>query len=116
MPKHVNGTTRTVKVLRTSTATQRALEAVELMRAAGYSFRKARRATGCSVGYLRTALNLTAAQFDLVRRGIIPLAHFHTSAAPISNRVVDRFIQWAGADCVMAALDRLTTPSLIAAE
>jgi hypothetical protein len=115
MQNHLNGNPQIVKqFVRTATPTQRALETAELC-AVGYSFRRARRMTGASYGYASTAVKLSVEQRELVRRGSLSLAQFH-AAPPVSDKTIDRFIAKAGADRVMAALDRFTTPPLIAAE
>jgi hypothetical protein len=105
---------RIKQILKGTTAARRAIDAVRLV-AAGYSPRQAARAAGASFGYLNTALKLTPEQLMLIEHGVIPLAAFHNKAS-ITDKVIDRLIAWFGADRVMAGLDRVTQPSLRAAE
>lgn len=122
---------------RIATATQRALEALDLVHA-GLTPKQAKRATGCSVGYLSTLLWLSPAELGQVHRGERSLASFHNARSidgkaieriieevnhlldEATDRIVDeatdRIVEVVGAERVLAALDRLTTPTFVAAE
>lgn len=95
----------------------RALLAVELAQGAvqvvQLTYVQARALTGASSGYVSTTARLTADERVRVARGQLSLARLHRG---LSDKVIDRFIVRAGADRVLAALDRYTQPSLFPAE
>src|SRR5262245_55907563 len=78
--------------------------------------RQAIAVTGASAGYVATATRLSAQEREQVEAGKLSLSSVHN--APPSNAAIDKFIVKAGADRVMAGLDRHTQPSLfsVAAE
>ena len=69
-----------------------------------------------SAGYVATATRLGAQEREQVEAGKLSLSSVHN--APPSDAAIDKFIVKAGADRVMAGLDRYTQPSLfsVAAE
>ena len=71
--------------------------------------------TGASAGYVATATRLSAQEREQVEAGKLSLSSVHN--APPSDAAIDKFSK-AGADRVMAGLDRYTQPSLfsVAAE
>ena len=72
--------------------------------------------TGASAGYVATATRLSAQEREQVEAGKLSPSSVHN--APPSDAAIDKFIVKAGADRVMAGLDRYTQPSLfsVAAE
>jgi hypothetical protein len=79
------------------------------------SFRRARRLTGASYGYGNTAVHLSPADLDLVRRGLKHLSDFHATK-PVTDAAVHAFIEKVGLERVWEVLDQMTAPALIAAE
>ena len=78
--------------------------------------RQAIAVTGASAGYVATATRLSAQEREQVEAGKLSPSSVHN--APPSDAAIDKFIVKAGADRVMAGLDRYTQPSLfsVAAE
>jgi hypothetical protein len=99
---------------RRSTAGQRALLAVDLTRGlvevSHLTPRQARQLVKVSSGYLFTAARLSTAERQQVEEGTVSFSSLHNR--PPTDLAIDRFIARAGADRVMAALDRYTQPSL----
>jgi hypothetical protein len=69
---------------------------------------QARALTGASVGYVHTAAELTPAQREQVECGLLSLSAIHNGSP--TDAAIDRFVAKAGANRVMAALDRYTQP------
>jgi hypothetical protein len=69
-----------------------------------------------SKGYFTTAARLSATERQQVEQGTVSFSSLHNR--PPTDSDIDRFIQRAGANRVMAALDRYTQPQLplVAAE
>ena len=100
------------KARRMSTATQRAIRAFKLtLGIVTATRREAIRAAGASFGYVNTFTNATDIERDRVRSGTLSLSRLHNSKHGISDREVDRLVARVGADKILAALDRYTSPT-----
>jgi hypothetical protein len=79
--------------------------------------RQAQRLTGANLRHVTSLRRASAEQREQVKKGLLPLAELTPRAPGVpTDADVDRVVRELGADRVMAALDRITRPSLVAAE
>src|SRR5262249_53186193 len=100
---------------RHSTAAERALLAVDLARGlvevSHLTPGQAQQLLKVSAGYFFTAARLSAAERQQVAEGATSFSSLHHNHSP-TDFEIDRFIQRAGANRIMAGLDRFTQPQL----
>jgi len=115
-PRKING--RELARHRNIRADHRALLAADLTRGRLGVFNLTRQqalaVTRASSGYLATATQLTPEQRAKVEYGRVSLSELHNHHEP-SNATIERIVR-AAPDRVLAALDKLTRPALVAAE
>jgi hypothetical protein len=77
---------------------------------------QAKAITQVSGGYTATAMRLTVEQRKQVERREVSLSAFHNKpAASVTEEMISRFIEKAGAGRVLDAIDRLTAPTTLVA-
>jgi hypothetical protein len=108
----VNGRVLYSDAIEQMTPAERALLAADLQKN-GWSARQAQLLTGASPSYVHTAYYLTDQQRQLIDRGYASLSEFHNARK--LDLEIEAFIRRRGADRVMAALDRMTEPTPVAA-
>jgi hypothetical protein len=117
--RDVNG--RKLSRKRELNPTHRALLAFELECGALWlhhlSRRQAQRLTGANQRDVTSLRRASAEQREQVKKGLLALAEL-TPRAPVvpTDADVDRVVRQLGAERVMQSLDRLTQPTLVAAE
>jgi hypothetical protein len=92
---------------------RRALLAVDMVRGIEISRptpKQARLLLGVSKGYFTTAARLSVEERQQVEQGTVSFSFLHNR--PPTDFAIDRFIERAGANRVLAGLDRYTQPSL----
>jgi hypothetical protein len=110
----ISGTTF-ARFARHSTAAERALLAVDLVRGlveiSDLTPGQARQLLKAGAGYFATAAKLSVAERRQIEQGAVSLSSLHHNNTP-SDLDIDRFIRRAGANRVLAGLDRYTQPQL----
>jgi hypothetical protein len=109
--REINGR-KLAKRCKSLSPAHRALLAVALetgdVRLARLTRAQARLLTGASRGYVVTVRRLTPAERRQVELGLVSLVSLHNR--PPTDADIDRFIRKAGANRVLAAIDRFTSP------
>jgi hypothetical protein len=113
VPITINGRDVDLCALAQMTPSELAILAADL-RKAGWPAWLVQLVTGANPGLTSTARHLTDQQRLLVDLRLKSLSYFHNLKK--ADREIDAFIERKGADRVMAALDRMTAPTLMAAE
>jgi hypothetical protein len=111
--KDISGQRLARRLRRELSPTHRALLAYELEKGTAWihslTRRQACRLTGASVAYVVTLQRASDEERGRIKSGQLALSALHNNKPP-SDAYLDRLVVKAGADRVMAALDRYTRP------
>jgi len=92
-------------------ATARALNGFYFKKNYGFTYKRAARLAGCSLGYLLTLSRINSVEREMVARGEIPLSRLHNASngnGQISDLQLDQLILKLGIDRVWRSFERLT--------